>query len=71
MQHRNEEFLSVIDCKTKAVILETIAVHYGISPDEAFAEVIDEDAKHLLDYLVEPQRGATSFLMQRYGMRGY
>jgi hypothetical protein len=71
MSHHTEEFLSVIDSKTKAVILESIAVHYGITPDEALAEVIDEEAEHLLDYLVEPQRGATSFLMQRYGMRGY
>ena len=71
MSHRTEEFLSVIDKKTKTVILDSIAVRNGITPEEAFAEVIDGEAEHLLEYLVEPQRSATSVLMQKYGMRGY
>lgn len=71
MPHRNEEFLSVIDSKTKAVILESIAVHYGKTPEEIYASVTDGEAEHLLDYMIEPHRSATSALMQRYGMRGY
>ena len=71
MSHRTEEFLSVIDSKTKAVILKSIAVHYGTTPEVIYAEVTDGGAEHLLDYLREPQRSATSVLMQKYGMRGY
>lgn len=68
MTNRNAQFLSEIDSKTKALILESISAHYGITPQEAYAEVADEQAEHLLDYLIEPQRSATSALMQRHGM---
>ncbi|MDZ5605330.1 hypothetical protein SJI00_21375 [Pseudomonas sp. RP23018S] len=71
MANRNEEFLSVIDSAAKAAILNSIAGHYGITSEEAFAEVADAGAEHLLDYMVEPQRTATSVLMQRHGMRGW
>ncbi|MHC5208749.1 hypothetical protein [Pseudomonas chlororaphis] len=66
--NRNELFLSAIDSKAKALILESIAAHYGITAQEAHAEVTDNQAEHLLDYMVEPQRSATSVLMQRHGM---
>lgn len=69
--NRNAQFLAVIDGAEKAVVLESIATHYCITPEAAYAEVADEQAKHLLDYMVEPQRTATSLLMQRYGMRGW
>lgn len=68
MTHRTAQFLSVIDGAAKDAILESIAVHYGITADEAYAVVTDEQAEHLLDYLVEPQRGATSVLMRRRGV---
>lgn len=71
MANRNEEFLSVVDSDTRAAILTAIAGHYGITAEEAFAEVTDAEAEHLLDYMVEPQRSATSVLMQRHGMRGW
>ncbi|RBB97381.1 hypothetical protein C3E97_028135 [Pseudomonas sp. MWU12-2115] len=71
MANRNEEFLSVVDSDTKAAILKSIARHYGITSEEAFAEVTNAKAEHLLDYMVEPQRAATSLLMQRHGMRGW
>lgn len=66
MASRNEQFLSVIDGKAKALILEAIATHYEITPQEAYAEVTDAKAEHLLDYMVE--RSAASVLMQRHGM---
>lgn len=69
MNHLNQTFLHVIDTAAKRDILASIAAHYGITEHEAYAEVTDEDAEHLLDYLVEPQRGAVSVLMQRYGCR--
>lgn len=68
MANRNEQFLSVIEDKAKELILESIAGHYGITTQEAYAEVTDDQAEHLLDYMVEPQRSATSILMQRHGM---
>lgn len=68
MTNRNAQFLAVIDSKTKAEILGAIATHYGISEQEAFEEVVDDQAEHLLDYMVEPQRSATRVLMQRHGM---
>lgn len=71
MTNRNAQFLSVIDGDTKAAILKSIAGHYGITAEQAFAEVADEQAEHLLDYMIEPMRTATSALMQRYGMRGW
>lgn len=61
-------FLAATDAKTRAAILSNIAKHYGISSDEAFAEVTDEQAEHLLDYLTGPERAATSVLLQRHGM---
>lgn len=67
MTNRNAQFLSVIDGDTKAAILESIAGHYGITAEQAFAEVADEQAEHLLDYMVEPMRSATSVVMQRRG----
>lgn len=62
-------FLASIDQKTKASILCAIAQHYAISTDEAEIEVCDPEAEHLLDYLVEPQRSATSLIMQKHGFR--
>lgn len=64
----NAEFLAVIDAQAKAVILGAIAQHYGITADEAFAEVTAGEAEHILDYMVEPQRSAALVLMQRHGM---
>ena len=54
---------------TKQRILDAIAKHYGISSSEAFEEVTDPGAEHLLDYLTGSVRTATSVLMQRHGLR--
>lgn len=62
-------FLAAITPTSREMILSSIAVHYGISPQEAYAEVTDQDAEELLDYLVEPARSATSILMRRHGFR--
>lgn len=69
--HRTKEFLSVIDEKTKGEVLQNIADHYGITVEAAFEEVTGDEAHHLLDYMREPTRSATSALMQRHGMRGW
>jgi hypothetical protein len=58
-------FLAAIDESAKAEILANVAGHYGISPEEAFQEVTDDEAEHLLDYVTGPLRAATHVLMQR------
>ena len=64
-------FLNAIDPRTKDAILNSIASHYGISQADAYEEVTDDEAEHLLDYLVEPMRSATSVMMQACGVRGF
>ena len=49
-------------------ILANIAKHYGITAEQAYAEVTDADAEHLLDYTTGSTRAATSALMQRHGL---
>lgn len=68
MTNQNALFLNVIDGDTKTAILKAIGNHYGITPEEAFAEVTDDEAEHLLDYMVEPYRGAALVVMKRHGM---
>lgn len=62
-------FFQAIDQVTRDDILAAIAAHYGVSREEAFSEVTDSQAEPLLEYLVGPQRAATSALMQRHGFR--
>lgn len=71
MPNNNAEFLAVIEVAAKDEILKAIATHYGITPQAAYSEVTAEGAEHLLEYMVEPLRSATSVLMQAHGLRGY
>ena len=64
----NKAFLNATDAKTRAMILANIAAHYGITSSEAFEEVTDDEAEHLLDYVTGAERTATSVLMQRHGL---
>lgn len=66
---KNVAFLAATDAATRQSILGNIAQHYGITAQEALAEVTDPEAEHLLDYLTGPVRTATSVLMQRHGLR--
>jgi hypothetical protein len=63
-----KEFLSTTDAETQASVINAIAKHYGCSQDEAFAEITDKDAEHLLDYLTEPVRSAIHLIMKRHGL---
>lgn len=71
MHNTNARFLAAIEVEAKDQILASIAKHYGISAQAAFDEVTAKDAEHLLDYMVEPQRSATSVLMQAHGLSGH
>ena len=64
----NAKFLAATDAATKAAVLANIAKHYGITSDEAYAEVTEDEAEHLLDYMTGPQRAATSLLMKRHAL---
>ena len=64
----NINFLTATDIKTRTEILKNIAEHYGITTAEAYKEVIDEEAEHLLDYVTGSVRTATSVLMQRHSI---
>lgn len=64
-----KRFFDAIDDATRDEIIESIADHYGITRDAARQEVTDDDAEHLLDYMIEPMRTATSALMQRHSLR--
>ena len=59
-------FFKSIPEKTKTAILENIAVNYGITYQEAYEEVTDEDAENLLDYVTGSERTATSLLMKLF-----
>lgn len=62
----NKKFLSSIDTKTRSIILTNIAKHYGITQAEAYAEVTDNDAEHLVDYVTGPERSAVSLFMRNF-----
>ena len=70
MANTNAQFLSMIDVEAKTAILSCIADRHSITQEQAFEEVTDADAEHLLDYMGEPYRAAASILMQRHGMAG-
>ena len=61
------QFFSMIDDAARGVILANIAKHYGITSGEAYIEVTDEEAEHLLDYVTGEVRWTTMALMQRHG----
>lgn len=63
---KNTAFLNGIDGRIRLKILTAIAEHYGIAPEAALAEVTDDEAEHLCDYLTEPIRMATHVLMQKH-----
>lgn len=60
----NTKFLADLDKQTRSAILANIADHYGCTPDEAFAEVTNEEAEHLLDYVTGPSRAIAHLLMR-------
>jgi len=64
----NRKFITALDATTQAEILDNVARNYGITRQQAFEEVTDDEAEHLLDYVTGPQRMATSLLMKRHGV---
>lgn len=64
-----KRFLAAITGEACASIVQAIAKHYGITEAEAYDEVTDPEAEHLLDYLTGGTRAAASVLMQKHGFR--
>lgn len=62
-------FLNSTDSKTKNLILSNVAKHYGITNEQAYEELTDEDAESLLDYVTGPERSAVSVLVQKFKAR--
>lgn len=60
------KFFGLTDRRTINKILDNIAAHYGITRMEAMNEVLDDEAKSLLDYVTGAERTATSLLMKRH-----
>lgn len=52
----NATFLKTIASADRDYVLSNIAKHYGCTRLDALAEVLDDDAEHLLDYMVGPAR---------------
>lgn len=63
-----KKFLALIDAKTKAMILDNIANHYGATKEQVLEEITGDEAESLLDYTTGKVRFATSVLMQTYGL---
>lgn len=71
-QVRNKTFLDLIDVNTKNKIITSIANHYGTSENVILDELTNNDeAEHLLDYMVEPTRTEASNLMIKNNLRGF
>jgi hypothetical protein len=71
-QERNKLFLDVVDEKTKQSILGSIANHYGTDREAIVAELTEnEDAEHILEYMVEPERSFASLSMIKHNLRGF
>ncbi|GAB1462274.1 hypothetical protein [Pedobacter sp.] len=62
----NIAFLNWVQPATKQAILTNIANHYGISADNAYNEVVDEDAENILDYVTGSLRNATNYMVKKF-----
>jgi hypothetical protein len=65
---KNQTFLAATDSKTRESILSAMAAHYGITPAQALAELVNDEAEHLLEYLTGQIRTATNVTMKRHGL---
>lgn len=65
----NRKFLTVIDSKSKTLIVDSIAKNYGCSSNEILEELLDEEAENILDYMNGPERTAAYCLYQRHGFQ--
>lgn len=59
-------FLKSLDEKTKDAVLTNIADHYGCSKEKAYAEITDEDAECIMDYVTGSMRSCVNLYYKRF-----
>lgn len=59
-------FLDSLDPKVKNEVLSNIAKHYGISNQEAYEEVTDEEAESIMDYVTGSIRSTVSLYFNKF-----
>lgn len=64
----NKKYLEFVIKEVKDTILKDIADHYGITSEEAYEEVTDEDAEYLYEYVVADYRGRMYNQMTNLGL---
>lgn len=62
-------FLLNIDTKTANLIVDNIAGHYGITTDEVFDEIYDQEAESLMDYVTGEIRPVVSLFFNQFKRR--
>lgn len=60
-------FLATLDKKTKKMVLDNIANHYGIDHAAVLKEITHDEAEHLLDYVTGGERAAVHLFMKARG----
>jgi hypothetical protein len=60
---QTKSFLNSVDSQIKSEILSNIADNYGITNEEAFEEITDEDSEDLLEYITGSLRAKVSRLI--------
>lgn len=64
----NKKYLDFVVEEAKNKILDIIANHYGISREDAYEEVVDEDAEYLFEYVVTNDRVKIFAEMSKLGL---
>ena len=62
-------FLSVVDLETLELIVDNIAKQYGITTDQVFDEIFDEEAESLMDYITGEIRPTVSLFFNEFKKR--
>lgn len=62
-------FLKTLDEQTKDSILTNIANHYGCSNEKAYAEITDEDAECIMDYVTGSMRSCIHLYYKKFLIR--
>ncbi|GAB4486735.1 MAG: hypothetical protein OHK0019_00910 [Saprospiraceae bacterium] len=62
----NRAFLNGTTAEMKAIILQNIANHYGVSTKEIYEELTDEEAENIMDYITGKERAAIHVIYKKF-----
>jgi hypothetical protein len=62
----NEKFLTSLNKEVKNTILKNVSNHYHIDTNEAYQELIHEEAENILEYLTNDVRSATKLFYDKF-----